>query len=51
MLFILELDSDACSSEDENISAQSNSDPGGTTDANFTQWTNNINCPTVHKCG
>jgi len=23
------------------------SDPGDTTDANFTQWTNNTNCPTV----
>jgi len=45
----LELDCDAHSSEDEDISAQCDSDPGGTTDANFTQWTNNTNCPTVHK--
>jgi len=41
------LDSDAHSSEDEDISAQSGSDPGDTTDANFTQWANNTNCPTV----
>jgi len=41
------LDSDAHSSEDEDISAQSDSHPCETTVANFTQWTNNTNCPTV----
>jgi hypothetical protein len=44
---VLESDSDARSSEDEDISAQSDSDPGDNTDANFKQWTNNMNCPTV----
>jgi hypothetical protein len=43
----IELDSDAHLSEDEDISSQSDSHPCEITVANFTQWTNNTNCPTV----
>jgi hypothetical protein len=46
----LESDSDVHLSEDEGISSQSDAD---TTDINFTEWTDNINCwstaPVVHK--
>jgi hypothetical protein len=45
---ILESDSDTHSLEDEDISAQRNSDAdsdtGDTTDTNFTQWTDSTNC-------
>lgn len=45
---ILESNSDTHSSEDEEISVQSDSDTGDNTiDTNFTQWTDNTNCPTV----
>ena len=51
MELILESDSDAHSSEDEYISAQSDggtdSDTGDTADTNFTQWTDSSHCPTV----
>ena len=41
---ILELNSDAHPSEDEDPSAQSDNDTGDTTDTNFTHWTDNTNC-------
>jgi hypothetical protein len=45
---ILESDSDTHSLEDEDISAQRNSDTdsdtGDATDTNFTQWTDSKNC-------
>jgi len=41
------LDSDTHSSEADDISAQSDSDTGDTTDTNFMQWTDTTNCPTV----
>jgi hypothetical protein len=44
MELILESDSDAHSSEDEDISPQSISDRGNTTDTKTTQWTDNTNC-------
>jgi hypothetical protein len=48
---ILELDSDARSLADDNISAHSNSDDDS--DTNFTKWTDNTNChptvPVVHR--
>jgi hypothetical protein len=52
MGLILETDYDAHSSEDEDISAQSDSctdsDTDDFTDTNFTQWTDSTNCrPTV----
>jgi len=47
MELVLELDSDTHSSEDEDISVQSDSDTGDITDTNFMQWTDNTNCPTV----
>jgi hypothetical protein len=57
MELILESDSDAHSSEDEDISAQSDTDADNNTDditdINFTQWTGNTNCrptvPVVHR--
>ena len=57
MELVLEMDSDTHSSEDEDISAQSDSntdsDTGDTTDTNFMQWTDNTNCrptlPVIHK--
>jgi hypothetical protein len=39
--------SDAHSTEDEDISVQSDSATGDNTNTNFTQWTDNTNCPTV----
>ena len=48
---VLESGSDAHWSEDEDISAQSDSDThidtGDTTDTNFTQWKDNTNHPTA----
>jgi len=44
---VLKLDSDTHSSEADDISAQSDSDTGDTTDTNFMQWTDTTNCPTV----
>ena len=41
---ILESDSDAHSSEDEDVSAQSDSNTGDTTDIDFTQRTDNTYC-------
>jgi len=53
MGLILETDYDAQSSEDEDISAESDSCTDSDTDTKFTQWTDNINCqptvPIVHK--
>jgi len=50
---ILELESDVHSLQDEDTSAQRDSDTGDTTDTNFTRWTDNTNCqptvPIVHK--
>jgi hypothetical protein len=54
---VLQYDTDAHSSEDEDISAQSNgeidNDTDDVSDTNFTQWTDNTNCqptvPIVHK--
>ena len=37
-------DSDAHLSEDEDISAHSDSSTGDTTETNITQWTDNTNC-------
>jgi len=39
--------SDTHSTEDEDISVQSDSATGDSTNTNFTQWTDNTNCPTV----
>ena len=44
---ILVAASDAHSTEDEDISVQTDSETDGTTNACFTQWTDNTNCPTV----
>lgn len=41
---ILELGSDVHSLQDDDASAQRDSDTGDTTDINFTCWTDNTNC-------
>jgi len=41
---ITQSDSDAHSSEDEDISAHNDRNTGDTTEINITQWTDNTNC-------